>query len=33
MAGGESGPRHREMQAEWVRAIRDQCLTANVPFF
>lgn len=33
IAGGESGPRHREMQTKWVRDIRDQCLTADVPFF
>jgi protein gp37 len=32
IAGGGSGPRHREMQAEWVRDIRDPCLIADVPF-
>jgi protein gp37 len=33
IAGGESGPVHRPMDPDWVRAIRDQCLAANVPFF
>ncbi len=33
IAGGESGPRARPMQLEWVRAVRDQCLAADVPFF
>lgn len=33
IAGGESGPGARPMQAEWVRAIRDQCLARCVPFF
>ena len=33
IVGGESGPGARPMQAEWVRAIRDQCLQRNVPFF
>ena len=33
IAGGESGPRARPMQIEWVRAVRDQCLAAGVPFF
>ncbi len=33
IVGGESGPGAREMQKEWVLDIRDQCLTANVPFF
>ncbi len=33
IAGGESGPGARPMQAEWVRAIRDQCLHCDVPFF
>jgi protein gp37 len=31
--GGESGPRHRPMEAEWVREIRDQCVQAGVPLF
>jgi protein gp37 len=33
IAGGESGPGARPMQAAWVRAIRDQCLERHVPFF
>jgi protein gp37 len=31
--GGESGPRARPIQRQWVRAIRDRCLTKGVPFF
>lgn len=33
IAGGESGPKSRPMEAEWVRDLRDQCSTAEVPFF
>ncbi|MCE5217959.1 phage Gp37/Gp68 family protein [bacterium] len=33
IVGGESGPRARAMDGQWVRDIRDQCLAANVPFF
>lgn len=33
IAGGESGPGARPMQAEWARSIRDQCRAAGVPFF
>jgi protein gp37 len=33
IVGGESGPGARPMQAAWVRAIRDQCRRAHVPFF
>ena len=33
IAGGESGPGAREMKREWVTEIRDQCITADVPFF
>lgn len=33
IAGGESGPAHRPVRPEWVRAIRDQCLAGGVPFF
>ena len=32
IAGGESGPGAREVDPEWVRRIRDQCLTADVAF-
>jgi protein gp37 len=33
IVGGESGPGHRILDPAWVRAIRDQCLAAGVPFF
>jgi protein gp37 len=33
IVGGESGPRARPMQPQWVRAIRDRCRTKGVPFF
>jgi len=33
IVGGESGPNYREVDAGWVRGIRDQCVRANVPFF
>lgn len=33
IAGGESGSRHRPMQAEWVRMLRDRCADEAVPFF
>jgi protein gp37 len=33
IVGGESGPGARPMKREWVTEIRDQCLTAKVPFF
>ena len=33
ICGGESGPRARPMQADWVRSIRDQCSAAGVAFF
>lgn len=33
IVGGESGPRARPMQTEWVRAIRDHCQQAAIPFF
>jgi len=33
VVGGESGPGARPMKAEWVTAIRDKCLKAEVPFF
>lgn len=31
--GGESGPGARPMRLEWAQAVRDQCLSQNVPFF
>lgn len=33
IVGGESGPRARPMDPEWVRDIRDQCVAAGVAFF
>ena len=33
IVGGESGPRFRHTQLEWVRSVRDQCVAAGVPFF
>lgn len=32
IAGGESGPNARPMEAAWVRSIRDQCTRAGVAF-
>jgi protein gp37 len=32
IAGGESGPQSRPMNPAWVRALRDQCSAAGVPF-
>lgn len=33
IVGGENGPGARQMKAEWVLDIRDQCVEASVPFF
>ena len=33
IVGGESGPKARPIDPEWVRRIRDDCLEADVPFF
>lgn len=33
IVGGESGPGARPMSKTWVTEIRDQCLSAAVPFF
>jgi protein gp37 len=33
IVGGESGPHARPIDPDWVRAIRDDCLSADVPFF
>lgn len=33
IVGGESGPRARPMQPEWVRRVRDKCAKVGVPFF
>jgi protein gp37 len=33
IVGGESGPGARPLNPEWVTEIRDQCISAGVPFF
>lgn len=33
IAGGESGPRTRRVEVDWILSLRDQCLAAGVPFF
>jgi protein gp37 len=33
IAGGESGNGARPMHQEWVRSVRDQCRSSDVPFF
>lgn len=32
IAGGESGPKHRPMNLDWARSLRDQCAAAGVAF-
>lgn len=32
IVGGESGPRARPMHPDWVRSLRDQCVSAGVSF-
>lgn len=33
IVGGESGPKARPLDKQWVRNIRDQCIDQRVPFF
>lgn len=33
IVGGESGPRSRAVEKEWITQIRDQCIKTNIPFF
>jgi protein gp37 len=33
IVGGESGPRARPIQYEWIVDVRDQCIKSQVPFF
>jgi protein gp37 len=33
IAGGESGPKARAMNPDWVRSVRDQCVAQGVRFF
>lgn len=31
--GGESGPRHRPMELDWARDVRDQCAALGLPLY
>lgn len=33
ICGGESGPKHRPMQIDWARSLRDECRESNTKFF
>ncbi len=33
IVGGESGPKARPTKHAWAKSIRDQCVSANIPFF
>jgi protein gp37 len=33
IAGGESGPGHRRVDANWLRGLRDHCVAENVAYF
>lgn len=33
VVGAETGPNKRPMNLDWARQIRDDCATANIPFF
>jgi protein gp37 len=33
ITGGESGPHHRPCNPDWVRDLRDRCVSADVAFF
>jgi protein gp37 len=33
ICGGETGPKARPMNPDWVRSLRDQCQVAGIPFF
>jgi protein gp37 len=33
ICGGESGSRHRPLDLDWARSVRDQCVDAGVPFW
>jgi protein gp37 len=33
ISGGESGPRHRPVRAEWLRDLRDRCQDEGVAYF
>lgn len=33
IAGGESGPRARPVETEWLRSLRDKCIQRDIAFF
>jgi protein gp37 len=33
IAGGESGPGARPMHPDWARSLRDQCVSAGIPYY
>jgi len=33
ISGGESGPRHRPVKADWLRELRDRCRQEDVAYF
>ena len=33
IVGGESGPKARKLDPQWVRALRDECAESGIPFF
>ncbi|ABB14146.1 DUF5131 family protein [Carboxydothermus hydrogenoformans] len=33
IVGGETGPKRRPANIQWIRSLRDQCVAAGVPFF
>jgi protein gp37 len=33
IVGGESGPKHRPVDLDWVRSLRDQCVVTRTAFF
>jgi len=33
IVGGESGPRHRMADPEWIRDVRDRCVESQIAFF
>jgi protein gp37 len=33
IVGGESGPKSRPIEKEWIVSIRDKCLKENISFF
>jgi protein gp37 len=33
IVGGESGPQARAIEQEWTLAVRDNCVSKNIPFF